>query len=401
MSSSTVLLGELAKVISGFAFKSKDFVEDGVPVLKIANIKHEHVVFDPIQYLPIEFLSIDDKFKVKNGDVMICLTGSHLSQPNSVVGRVAMYRHEIAALLNQRAGRIVVHEPKRLDKDYLYYFLRQEKVMHELALNAGGAANQANISPKDVERIAMPKLSLKIQQDIARTLKNYDDLIENNRRRIQLLEESARLLYKEWFVQLRFPGHEHVKIIDGVPDGWARIRLVDLADLTMGQSPQSEYYNDVGEGLPFHQGVTNYGFRFVEHKTYCAKVTRIAEVGDVLCSVRAPVGRLNITLDKMILGRGLSAIRAKSGHQSFLFYTLRTFFFKEDIMGSGAIYASVTKKDMENIELLIPAPTLEQQFEEFASEIDSQIVNLSKQNKQLSEARDILLPRLMNGALVV
>ncbi len=202
-------------------------------------------------------------------------------------------------------------------------------------------------------------------------------------------------------MQLRFPGHEHVKIVDGGPEGWEQVRLVDYANLTMGQSPKSEFYNETGEGLPFHQGVTKYGFRFVEHQTYCTKVTRLAEAGDILCSVRAPVGRLNITLDKMILGRGLAAIRAKSGRQSFLFYALRSFFFKEDIMGSGAIYASVTKKDMENIHLLIPSPTLEQQFEEFAYDIDSQIVNLSKQNKHLAQARDILLPRLMNGILAV
>jgi type I restriction enzyme, S subunit len=401
MKKQSMQLGECAKVISGFAFKSKDFVDEGIPVLKIANIKHEHVVFDPIQYLPYEYLNINEKFNVKNGDVMICLTGSHISQPNSVVGRVAMYRHDRIALLNQRAGRIVVFDKQRLDKDYLYYYLRQEQVMHNLALNAGGSANQANISPKDVERINFPCIDITYQKSISSTLKAYDDLIQNNNRRIQLLEESARLLYKEWFVHLRFPSHEHVKITDGVPDGWSQVNLVDFANLIMGQSPKSEFYNDIGEGFPFHQGVTKYGFRFVEHQTYSTKGTRITEAGDILCSVRAPVGRLNITLDKIILGRGLAAIRAKSGYQSFLFYSLKAFFFKEDIIGSGAIYASVTKKDMENIEFLVPPLALLQEFESFAQKTDSQIINLSKQNNQLTQARDILLPRLMNGELSV
>lgn len=291
-----------------------------------------------------------------------------------------------------------IPNPEKADARFIKYLFDAKLKLAYQQFTQGAA--QDNLSQGKLLSIKFPvPEDVNEQIRIADVAARYDDLIANNLRRIQLLEETARLLYKEWFVQLRFPGHEHVKIINGVPDGWVLVKLADFADLTMGQSPQSEFYNDVGEGLPFHQGVTDYGFRFVEHQTYCTKVTRIAEAGDILCSVRAPVGRLNITQDKIILGRGLAAIRAKSGHQSFLFYTLRSFFFKEDIMGSGAIYASVTKKDMENIDLLIPTLTLAQQFEEFASQIDSQISNLNRQNKQLAEARDILLPRLMNGEL--
>ena len=400
MKAETIPLGSYANVISGFAFKSNDFVDAGVPVLKIANIKHEHVVFDPIQYLPTSFLSIDNKYHVRNGDVMICLTGSHLSQPNSVVGRVAMYRHDRIALLNQRAGRIIVNDEK-LDKDYLYYYLRQKDVMYQLALNAGGSANQANISPRDVEKVLLPDIDIDHQQAISKCLKKYDDLIGNNNRRISLLEEAARELYKEWFVRFRFPGHEHVNIVDGVPEGWHTKPLIDIADLTMGQSPKSEFYNQEGEGLPFHQGVTNYGFRFVSHETWCTKQTRLAESGDILFSVRAPVGRLNITLDKMILGRGLASMRSKGGCQSFLFYQLKSVFFKEDMIGGGAIYASVTKKDLENFELLVPTNSLLLEFEEFASNIDAQIRTLHLSNQNLIEARDLLLPKLMSGEIAV
>ncbi len=394
-------IGDFAKVISGFAFKSKDFVEDGIPVLKIANIKHEHVVFDPVQYLPPEFLTVDTKFHVQNGDVMICLTGSHISQPNSVVGRVAKYRHHRQALLNQRAGRIVVTEPKKLDREFLYYFLRQEKIMHGLALNAGGAANQANISPKDVEGVALPKIEIVEQKRIADILSTYDDLIENNRRRIKLLDKSARQLYKEWFVRFRFPGHEHVKIIAGIPEGWCARPLVEIAEITMGQSPKSEFYNDIGDGLPFHQGVTGYGTRFVEHSVYCSKVTRIAEKGDILFSVRAPVGRLNVTEDKIILGRGLSSMRARDGNQSFLFYHLKNYFFKEDMMGGGAIYASVTKKDVETLETVMPTDNLIEAYQEFAESIDLQISILSAEIKNLASARELILPKLMSGEIAV
>ncbi|MDB9425115.1 restriction endonuclease subunit S [Microcystis aeruginosa CS-564/01] len=239
------------------------------------------------------------------------------------------------------------------------------------------------------------------EEKIADILSKYDDLIENNRRRIELLERSARLLYKEWFVRLRFPGHEHTPIIDGIPEGWEKVRLKDIADLTMGQSPESEYYNEDRSGLPFHQGVTNFGIRFPENKVYCAKITRIANEGDILFSVRAPVGRMNISLEKIIIGRGLAAIRAKHNYQGFLYYHLKNYFFKEDMIGSGVIFASVTKAGLENVQLIKPKDSILAIFLDKTTSIDEQIKILFRQNQKLKQARDILLPKLMNGEIEV
>jgi len=239
------------------------------------------------------------------------------------------------------------------------------------------------------------------QGAIADVLSAYDDLIENNRRRIVLLEEAARMLYREWFVRFRFPGHEHVKIINGIPEGWKQLKLIDVAEVVMGQSPQSQFYNGTGNGLPFHQGVTDYGFRFVTHHTYSTKVTKIAEADDILVSVRAPVGRINVTRDKIVLGRGLAAIRSRTGHQSFLFYALKNHFYAEDIIGSGAIYAATNKKELEGQLLVVPFSLLLTEFEAQAESIDQQIANLTSQNEKLAEARDLLLPRLMNGEISV
>lgn len=394
-------LGDCAKVISGYAFKSKDFAGSGVPVVKIANIKHEHVSFENAQFLPEDFLAVPDRYHVRQGDVMISLTGSHVSQPNSVVGRVARYRHNSVALLNQRAARIVIHDPESLDQAFLYYFLRQKEVTHALALNAGGAANQANISPTDVENIKLPLIPFTSQTRIAAILSAYDDLIENNRRRIALLERAARLLYREWFVHFRFPGHETAKFVDGLPEGWRMRALSELAQITMGQSPKSEFYNNDGDGLPFHQGVTHYGFRFVEDKMFSTAITKLANAGDILFSVRAPVGRINYTLNNMVLGRGLSAFRSRSGHQSFLFYCLKSHFFKENLIGGGAIFAATNKKELESLEVICPSEALVASFDEKASMIDAQIKTLSLKNRQLTKARDLLLPRLMDGRIPV
>ncbi|MCC5642776.1 restriction endonuclease subunit S [Nostoc sp. CHAB 5824] len=239
------------------------------------------------------------------------------------------------------------------------------------------------------------------QQRIADILSTYDRLIDNNNRRIALLEESIHQLYKEWFVRSRFPGYESVKIIDGIPEGWSYQPLEEVCELIMGQSPPSEFYNTSEQGLPFHQGVSNFGNRFVTHEIYCTQLNRIAEAEDILCSVRAPVGRLNITLDKIIIGRGLSAIRNRYGYQSFQYYQLKTHFFQEDIIGSGAIFASVTKKQLSEQLMLVPSVEIVNKFENISKSIDKQITNLYLQTQRLKEARDLLLPRLMNGSIAV
>ena len=264
-----------------------------------------------------------------------------------------------------------------------------------------GAA-QDNLSQAKLLSLRFPVPDVAMQRRIADILSAYDDLVENNRRRISLLEETARLLYREWFVHFRFPGHEYAKIVDGLPVGWERRMLIELAEIVMGQSPKSRFYNKAGEGLPFHQGVTDYGFRFVSHRVYSSAATKIAWPGDILISVRAPVGRINITRDKIVLGRGLAAIRSRSTeHQSYLFYALKNHFYAEDIIGTGAIYAATNKKELEGQIFLDPPALLLQEYENRVNVIDLQIGCLTRQNCSLTQARDLLLPRLMNGETAV
>ncbi|WP_138933929.1 restriction endonuclease subunit S [Roseovarius arcticus] len=291
-----------------------------------------------------------------------------------------------------------IPNPELADIRYIKYSL---DALRRAFRSVSRGATQDNLSLKKILSFGFQVPPLTIQQKVSQVIGAYDDLIETNRRRIALLEEATRLLYREWFVHFRFPGHEHVKITDGVPDGWERRTLVDLAEVVMGQSPKSQFYNDAGNGLPFHQGVTDYGFRFVGHRTYSTMVTKIAEAGDILVSVRAPVGRINITRDKIVLGRGLSAIRSRTGHQSFLFYALKNHFYAEDIIGSGAIYAATNKKELEGQKLAVPSSMLLTEFEAQAATIDQQIANLTSQNEKLAQARDLLLPHLMNGEIAV
>lgn len=168
-----------------------------------------------------------------------------------------------------------------------------------------------------------------------------------------------------------------------------------------GAEPRSQHYNEDGIGLPFHQGVSGFGTRFPTNSVYCAVENRVAEPGDILFSVRAPVGRINLSRERIVIGRGLAAIRSTEGRQAFLYYALRSHFFKEDMIGGGAIFAAITKKDLYGVGLTRPLTQLAKLFTEFVKPIDRQILVLQNTIERLDQSRDLLLPRLMNGEIPV
>ncbi len=346
------------------------------------------------------------KTQMKNGDIPVlgsnCIIGFHnlakVEPPGVVTGRsgtLGIVQYTERAYWPHNTA-LWVKDFKGNDPRYVYYFL---KTLNLSNFNGGASVPTLNRNVLDNLPVFAPQYEDQIS--IVNILSAYDNLIENNRRRIQLLERAARLIYEEWFVRLRFPGHEKVEIKDDVPEGWERSELNTLANITMGQSPKSIYYNENGNGLPFHQGVTNFGFRFPTHKTFCSVKARLGNPGDILFSVRAPVGRINLSLDEIVLGRGLSGIRSKKNYQNFLFYNLKNHFFKEDLIGGGAIFAAVTKKDLYSVKLLIPTDDLILHFQTIVRPMDNLIENLHKANIKLEEARDLLLPRLMNGEIEV
>ena len=334
------------------------------------------------------------KGKLHREDVVLTTRGT--------LGNVAHYNADVPfEHVRINSGMVILRcDHSKIFPRYLYAYLRSDFFRGQVERMRSGVA-QPQLPIRDMKWIKIPLPTPSHQERLVEFIGAYDDLIENNQRRIGLLEEAARLLYREWFVHFRFPGHEHVKITDDLPDGWKLRTLIELAQVIMGQSPKSKFYNKAGDGFPFHQGVTDYGFRFVSHRTYSTAVTKLAEAGDILVSVRAPVGRINITRDKIILGRGLAAIRSRTEHQSFLLYALKNHFYTEDLIGTGAIYAATNKKELESQPLIEPPKMVLSEFEEQARKIDQNIANLTSQNEKLAQARDLLLPRLMNGDISV
>ncbi len=297
-----------------------------------------------------------------------------------------------------------VHVLKVLDAEANDVFLRSVIENSNISGWVTGAA-QPKLSQANLLQMQIKTPPLHVQRKIAAVLAAYDELIENNLRRIEILEEMAQAVYREWFVNFRFPGHENVALVDSplgpIPEGWEVSTLGEESSVVMGQSPKSEFYNDDGVGLPFHQGVTNFGTLFPDHVKHCTVESRIAESGDTLVSVRAPVGRINVADTRMVIGRGLAAIRNLDECPGFHYRQLRHVFREEDSMGGGTIYKAITKGDLIGIQWLVPPSDLRAAFDSLERPLFSLTANLTRQIRNLRVTRDLLLPKLVSGDLDV
>ncbi len=295
---------------------------------------------------------------------------------------------------------LVVKAKENILPRFLYYVLSDNNFFNYDTVTSKGTKMPRG-TPKAIMKYLVPDVQPEKQERISDILSAYDELIENNNKRIKTLEQMAENLYKEWFVRFRFPGYENAEFEDGVPKGWKEMRLGDFANIEMGQSPESIYYNIEKKGLPFHQGVGSYGNLYLVDDIYSTAGKRIASPNSIIFSVRAPVGRININLNKIILGRGVASINAKNKCQGFLLWCLKRNFQKEDIIGNGSIFTSVTKNELFGYKLLIPQKELLNKYNDIACKIEQNIRTITLANQALTKQRDLLLPRLMSGKLEV
>ncbi len=313
-----------------------------------------------------------------------------------------------------------VCDPDALDYRYLKYVLLGEKRAYSRFSH--GTTHQTIYFP-EVKAFHVCAPDIDGQRAIAGVLGSLDDMIEQNRRTARTLEQLARAIFKAWFVDFgpmkakaagaaSFPSMTQevfaalpTAFVDSeigpVPEGWEVKRLDESMHLTMGQSPPSEHYNESGDGLPFHQGVTNYGFRFPMHRVYCTVESRIAEPLDVLLSVRAPVGRINVADRRLVLGRGLAGLRHLTGRQSFLLHQLAHVFAEEDAVGDGTIYKAVTKQFLSAMPMLSPPEDTQAAFDIIARPLDDLVASSEAESRKLAEMRDLLLPKLLSGEVRV
>lgn len=391
-------LGKHIQILSGFAFKSKDFSDAGIPVIKIKNVTPPSVSLIDLSYVSEEVANQNSKFILQYDDVLIALTGSHINQMASVVGRVARVKYFDVTVLNQRVAKITVIDENDCDLDFVYYYLSQDKIKIELASKAGGAANQANISPTDIKNLMIPFPNIKTQRKISSVLKSYDDLIENNQKQIKLLEEAAQRLYKEWFVDLRFPGYENTPIIDGLPQGWKREKLVDIADVQYGFAFDGSLFNSDGNGMPIIRirnipdGITK------DYTTEEADEQYIVKNGDIVVGMD---GEFHINswsgADSYLVQRTCCIKPHNSGMNGYLLQAIYEpiKFFESTVV--GATVAHLGKKHIDTITIFTAPEEMYKPFQQYFNKRQL----LLNQNQRLAEARDRLLPKLMSGELEV
>lgn len=289
---------------------------------------------------------------------------------------------------------------------FYYYWFRSPLGRGSIRAIVSGT-NVKGIRGSDLKNIAVPYPDKDIQKSIANILSTYDDLIENNRRRIALLEQSARLLYREWFVYLRFPGHEHNKVVDGIPEGWAYKPVSTIAKINASSVPSKfdgeiEYIDIASVTTGSINGTTKYAFAEAP-----GRARRVVQHGDLIWSCvrpnRASYALVWRPVENLIASTGFCVIRPTNIPPTYLYFALST----QDFIGylsnnaKGAAYPAVLSKDFENYEILVPTSALLDDFRISTESSFHQIEVLKQQNAKLHEARDLLLPRLMSGEIQV
>lgn len=341
------------------------------------------------------------KYEVFGSNGIIGLSDETNSDANTIIiGRVGSYCGSLYFSKNKcwvTDNAIKANAEKNSDPLYLYYLLVTQKLNSKAVGSGQPLINQSILNSIEVK---VPVL-LDEQKAIAAILSSFDDKIELLRRQNKTLEKIAQTIFKEWFVSFTVEGKKlKINSKTGLPEGWRMGKLGDEFQIIMGQSPNGASYNESGEGMIFFQGRAEFQERFPTIRLYTTEPKRIAEKFDVLVSVRAPVGDINVASDKCCIGRGLAAVRGN--YKSYVLYkiiSLQDAFNKFE--AEGTVFGSIGKDSFANIEAIIPDSETVKAFEVIANVIDGKIFNNNSQIQTLSKLRDTLLPKLMNGEIRV
>lgn len=406
-----VKLGEIINIKHGYGFKGEFFSDE----------ETENILLTPGNFnigggfkadkLKYYAGPINENFILNENDVIVTMTD--LSKMADTLGFSAKIPRDSSKkyLHNQRIGLVELIN-NTFDLDFIYWLLRTESYQRYIAGSAIGATVK-HTSPNKIytAKVQVPE-SKETQRKIAKILSNYDDLIENNLKRIKILEEMAQQTYEEWFVRMRFPGYETTKINEttGLPEGWERVKLGDLGDVITGKTPSTsveEYYNG---NIPFIKTPDMNGAVYiVETNQNLSEIGsdiqkgKILDKNDLVVSCIGTAGCYALVSKPSQFNQQINAIRFK--RKEYIYFT---FCFSKGLkeileaLGSnGATMTNVNKGKFEQIGIILPNKDLLNKFHSLAEPVFQLILNLQNQNQRLREARDILLPRLMMGLLNV
>ena len=363
----------------GSQLHKEDYVDDGTPIVTVEHLGNRVFTEQNLPRVSNEDKQRLSKYILKEGDIVFSRVGS--------VDRCSFVDSQHTDWLF--SGRCLRVRPfEEISPLFLYYFFCLEstkKFMRNIAVGA----TMPSINTKLMGEIEVSYPDKQVQEKIANLLGAIDDKIELNNAINDNLEQQARALYQRMF-------------IDNPVSGGYMGTLSDIADITMGQSPNGSSYNEDGNGAVFFQGRAEFGFRFPSVRLYTTEPKRMACANDTLMSVRAPVGDLNVAYTDCCIGRGLAAIHSKSNQQSFVLYTMFSLHKQLDVFnGEGTVFGSINRTTLTELPIFIPSDREIVKFEAIVAPIDAAIRNNYEEICRLEKIRDALLPKLISGELDV
>ena len=405
-----VRLGELCDFINGGAWSDKEYAPEGIPVLKVTNCKNSGFSLSELSYLPY---SLEQKYiqnKLQRNDVIIATVGSHPNLVNSSAGRSVIVNSFVEGFyLNQNAVCIRTKDEEILDQLFWGYYSKYYLFQNYIQMRGKGAANQMRIAISAIKNYPMPLPPINVQRHIASILSRYDSLIENYQKQIKLLEEAAQRLFKEWFVDLRFPGHENTKIVDGVPEGWEKKSIGEIGTVITGKTPSTSNKENYGGSIPFitipdmHTGIYPVSSVFLSEKGAESQSKKYIPQGALIVSCIGTAGLVCITKERCQTNQQINSLilddKEMLHYMYFVFLSLKEHL--NNIGSNGATMTNVNKSKFEGIDIVVPSSCIIRDFSQRTTPYFENIKSLQSQLRLLTEARDRLLPKLMNGEIKV
>lgn len=405
MSMEKVTLGELYTVHNGLS-KGRKFFGSGYPFLSFSTVFNNYFIPNEL----VDLVQSDEKeqniYSISRGDVFVTRT----SETSDELGMSCVALKDYPrATYNGFTKRMRPIATDLVHPEYIGYYMRMPSFRGEFQAFST-MTTRASLRNEDLLSLTILLPPMEQQIKIAEVLQTYDKLIENNQKQIKLLEEAAQRLYKEWFVDLRFPGYEDVKVVDGVPEGWRYKRVEEFGEVITGKTPltsKTEYY---GGNIPFVTIPDMHGnvFPLVTEKTLTkvgadTQKNKYLPVNSVIVSCIATVGLVNIAVEACQTNQQINSVILQNDNELYFFYeSMKRIKALLDGVGSnGATMTNVNKTKFSNIKVLYPVEDLIKRYNELCKPIFDKILALSKSIIKAEQARDRLLPKLMNGEFEV
>ena len=390
-----VRLGDIITYNKGYAFKSNEYTNKGKMVVRVTDF-----TLDSISEKEAVYIVPDDKYRkfiINKDDILIQTVGSWGNNPKSIVGKVVRVPEKCDnAYLNQNIVRIIPN--KDFNNTYLYYALKANKFSMYCVIRGQGAANQASITLDTIFRFKFRIHNFSEQKKIADILSVYDNLIENNNKRIKLLEQMAENLYKEWFVRFRFPGYENVEFKNIIPKNWKYQPISESMIFYDSQRiPLSSIERDKMDKIYPYYGASKL-LDYVNDYLFDGEYLLMGEDGTVITSDGFPV--LQLPNGKFWVNNHAHVISGKDNISTrFLYLT----FLKFPVSGvvTGSAQPKISKGRLEKLKILVPDKKIMEEFNKLINPIFDEINLLKKQLIKITKQRDMLLARLMSGKLEV